>query len=435
MSYRYGNTYNSPTSHKKDGGILPESIDSAALTIIFALMLIGWVSVYTAVYDAEHQSIFDFSQSYGKQLIWIATSIVLFLVIMSLDYRLFESLAYIIYGIAIVALIATIFLSTDIKGSKSWIKIGSASLQPAEFGKFATALALSAFLGKSEDSFKTLRTRLICVGMILLPMVIIILQKETGSALVYCAFIFMFYREGLPGEYLLLGLVAIVLSVLALIMNKYIILGAFALMLGYYVYQSARRTDTAKVAGIILLGAVMLVFSVNFMFENILQPHQRTRISVLLGTETDNKGAGYNVRQSLIAIGSGGLSGKGFLQGTQTKFNFVPEQSTDFIFCTIGEEFGFLGSTALLLLFFGLIYRLVVIAERQTDRFGRVYGYSVASIIFFHILVNIGMTIGLLPVIGIPLPFVSYGGSSLWAFTFLIGILMRLDSRRKSIWR
>ena len=308
-------------------------------------------------------------------------------------------------------------------------------MQPAEFGKFATSLVLAAFLGKAEEGFKSVKIRLISAAMVIVPIIIILLQKETGSALVYFAFIFMFYREGLPGEYLLLGFLAIILAVLALIFNKYIILAVVACGLLYYIYQAAKRIEAAKMAGIIFLGATMLVFSVNFMFNNVLQPHQRTRVNVLLGTEIDDKGAGYNVRQSLIAIGSGGTWGKGFLQGTQTKFDFVPEQSTDFIFCTIGEEFGFVGSTVLLLLFLGLIYRLVVIAERQPDRFGRVYGYSVASIIFFHVLVNIGMTIGLLPVIGIPLPFVSYGGSSLWAFTFLIGILMRLDSRRKALWR
>ena len=434
MNHRYGTGYSSPTSRKNET-ILPEAVDSIALTIIFLLMVIGWVSVYTAVYDAEHQSILDFSQRYGKQLIFIVTALLLFLVIMSIDYRLFESLAYVIYGFAVLLLIATIFLSTDIKGSRSWIKIGNFSLQPAEFGKFATSLVLAAFLGKAEEGFKSVKIRLISAAMVIVPIIIILLQKETGSALVYFAFIFMFYREGLPGEYLLLGFLAIILAVLALIFNKYIILAVVACGLLYYIYQAAKRTEAAKMAGIIFLGATMLVFSVNFMFNNVLQPHQRTRVNVLLGTEIDDKGAGYNVRQSLIAIGSGGTWGKGFLQGTQTKFDFVPEQSTDFIFCTIGEEFGFVGSTVLLLLFLGLIYRLVVIAERQPDRFGRVYGYSVASIIFFHVLVNIGMTIGLLPVIGIPLPFVSYGGSSLWAFTFLIGILMRLDSRRKALWR
>jgi rod shape determining protein RodA len=330
-------------------------------------------------------------------------------------------------------LIAVLLVGTEISGSKSWFQIGGVALQPAEFAKFTTCLALARYLSSYATDFNVLRTKLVATGMIFLPAVLVLLQNDTGSAVVYVALILVLYREGLSGYFLISGVIIVVLFIMTLLINQYvmtIILTVLAALLVYF-NRFLRRRWWIVVA--IWMASVGVVYTVDYVFDNFLEAHQKTRINVLLGKESDPKGAGYNVNQSKIAIGSGGLIGKGFLQGTQTKYNFVPEQSTDFIFCTVGEEWGFAGSTVVILLFVYLLYRLVKMAERQRSDFSRIYGYGVVSILFFHFLVNIGMTIGLVPVIGIPLPFFSYGGSSLWAFTILLFIFIKLDANRLAL--
>lgn len=408
-------------------------VDKYVFFIWIALMCIGLLSIYSAVYDPKHNSFFDFSQSYGKQLIWMGTSLILLSFILALDYRIWETLAWIIYGINILLLILVLFIGKEINGSHSWFQIGSFGLQPAEFAKFGTALSMSLLLSQRDMNLTLFKNQVLAFGLILLPIVLIILSKETGTALVFTAFIFVLFREGLPGTYLLLGFFALVILVLALLIDKIILISVIASFGAIFTFFSRNKASAIiKSLGFLAITTIA-VFSVDYAFNNILQDHQRVRINVLLGKQQDLKGAGYNVHQSLIAIGSGGFSGKGYLEGTQTKFNFVPEQSTDFIFCTIGEEFGFLGTLTILVLFSILIYKIIEISERLPYTFGRVYGYSVASILFFHVMVNVGMTIGLLPVIGIPLPFISYGGSSMWGFTILLATLLRLDSSRKIV--
>ncbi len=396
----------------------------------FLLVLIGWVNIYAAVYNQEHQNIFDFSQNFGKQLIWIGTSVLLALVILIIDAKFFSAFSYVIYLLVIAMLIGVLLFGKEIAGSKSWFQIGSFSLQPSEFAKFATALALAKYLSKIDLNINRFSTKLNSVIIIFIPAVLILLQHDTGSAMVFFALILVLYREGLSGTILLLGLFVALLFILALVINKFILIGLLAAnaILIYYLYKGLRK-KVVWIVGIFLLTAGY-VYSVDYAFENMLESHQKKRINVLLGKETDIRGAGYNIHQSKIAIGSGGFAGKGFLKGTQTKFDFVPEQSTDFIFCTVGEEWGFIGSFVTIILFLALLSRIVIIAERQRSRFSRIYGYGVASIIFFHFAINIGMTIGLFPVIGIPLPFISYGGSSFLGFTILLFIFIKQDSVR-----
>jgi rod shape determining protein RodA len=393
----------------------------------------GWVSVYSSVYDETHSSILDISQRYGKQMIWIIAAGVIAFVIMLIDAKVYNAFAYIIYGLSILVLLTVLGIGTEISGSKSWFQIGGVAIQPAEFAKFATCLALARYLSSYATDINILRTKLIATLIIFIPAILILLQNDTGSAVVYVALILVLYREGLSGYFLISGLILVVLFVMTLLINQLfmtLILTACAVLL-YYFNRMLRKKWWIIV--MIWMASVGVVFTVDYLFDNLLEAHQKTRINVLLGKELDPKGAGYNVNQSKIAIGSGGLIGKGFLQGTQTKYNFVPEQSTDFIFCTVGEEWGFAGSTAVIALFVFFLYRLVKMAERQRSDFSRIYGYGVVSILFFHFLVNIGMTIGLVPVIGIPLPFFSYGGSSLWAFTILLFIFIKLDANRLAL--
>ena len=318
----------------------------------------------------------------------------------------------------------------EIAGSKSWFEIGGFRLQPAEFAKFATNLALAHYLSALDFDSRKRKSQIIPLIILAIPAGLILLQNDTGSALVYTALVLVLYRQGMPGSILLLGLGVIILVIMALLFNQYIVIGVVGVLLAGFTFF-IRRTwrNILTVAGIFVV-ATLFVLSVDYAFENILEEHQKTRIDVLLGKQTDLKGAGYNVHQSKIAIGSGGFLGKGYLKGTQTKFNFVPEQSTDFIFCTVGEEWGFVGSLVVILLYLALCVRIILMAERQRSDFSRIYGYGVAAILFFHFFVNIGMTIGLMPVIGIPLPFFSYGGSSLWAFTILLFIFIKQDSNR-----
>lgn len=412
-----------------------ENIDWLIVGIYLALVLIGWVNIYAAVYNEDHKSILDISQNYGRQMVWIATSLVLAIFILVIDGKFFEAFAYPIYGFVLLILVAVLLFGKEVAGSKSWFEIGAFRLQPAEFAKFATNMALAKYLSTVNINMKDFRTKLVAGTFIIIPIAMILLQNDTGSALVFCSFIFVLYREGLSQNVLIIGFFAVLLFVLALMVSKIIIVSVLA---GIAVLAIALLRKTRKniiTISVILAMAAGVVFSVDYFFHNVLEPHQKQRINVLLGKDTDLKGAGYNVNQSLIAIGSGGLTGKGFLNGTQTKFDFVPEQSTDFIFCTVGEEWGFLGSLVILGLFTALLYRILFIAERQKSDFTRIYAYGVASILFIHLMVNIGMTIGLLPVIGIPLPFLSYGGSSLWSFTILLFILVKLDSYRTFILR
>ncbi len=388
-------------------------IDWITVWLYIILVLMGWVSVYSSVYDESHSSILDISQRYGKQMIWIIAGGVIAFIIMLTDAKVFNAFAYIIYGISILVLLAVLSIGTEISGSKSWFQIGGVAIQPAEFAKFATCLALARYLSSYATDINVLRTKIIATILIFAPAVLILLQNDTGSAVVYVALILVLYREGLSGYFLISGVIVVILFVMTLLINQYmmtIVLTVLAVLL-YYNNRFLRKKWWIIVA--IWVASVAVVYTVDYVFDNFLEDHQKTRINVLLGKEFDPKGAGYNVNQSKIAIGSGGLIGKGFLQGTQTKYNFVPEQSTDFIFCTVGEEWGFVGSSVVVILFVFLLYRLVKMAERQRSDFSRIYGYGVVSILFFHFLVNIGMTIGLVPVIGIPLPFFSYGGSSL----------------------
>jgi len=408
----------------------PASIDWITITLYVVFVLSGLLCIYASLYNVTNPDIYDMDMNYGKQLLWIVISSFIALLILLVDEKLFYAFAYGFYGITILLLLATFVIGVEIKGSSSWIRIGGFQIQPAEFAKFGTALALAKFLSGYNINFKDWKVKLICFAIILLPMAIILLQNETGSALVFASFSLVLYREGLPGWLLLVGVGLAVLAIFALLFPPLYIIIALV-VLAAIVLALVRRTTLLVILTIgIVAFSSAFVSSVNYAFENVLQAHQRTRVNVLLGKEVDLKGAGYNVQQSLIAIGSGGFLGKGYLEGTQNKFRFVPEQSTDFIFCTIGEEFGFVGSLVFISLYMLLLYRLLVMAERQRSKFNRTYGYSLVSILFFHFLINIGMTLGLMPVIGIPLPFFSYGGSALLSFTVLLFIFIRLDANR-----
>ena len=400
------------------------------VSLFLVLVLMGWVNIYAAVYNDEHNSILDMSQSYGKQLIWIGTALALALAVLITDTKFFTAFAYLIYGITILLLLVVLIVGKETAGSKSWVEIGSFAIQPAEFAKFSTNLAIARYLSGLNINVNDLKTKLLPVAFIGIPALLILLQNDTGSALVYAAFVLVLYRQGLSGNLLVIGVFTAVLFLMALLFNKYIIISViFSIGLFLFFFIRKNRKNILVLLGIVVIASAF-TFSVDYGFEHVMEKHQKARINVLLGKEIDLKGAGYNVNQSKIAIGSGGFIGKGFLKGTQTKYNFVPEQSTDFIFCTVGEEWGFMGVFVVISLFIGLFIRIIQMAERQRSDFSRIYGYGVASILFFHFVVNIGMTIGLMPVIGIPLPFFSYGGSSLWAFTILLFIFIKQDAYR-----
>jgi rod shape determining protein RodA len=429
---------------------LSQNIDWLTVMMFGLFVLTGWLNIFAAGYDVElEQNIFDFTINSGKQLLWIGIALLMIVFIMVMDFKFFSAFAYIIYGLMILLLIATIFIGDEIKGSHSWIKLGSFSLQPAEFAKFSTALALAKYLGHINVKFDKFTTKMVVAGIIGLPCIIILLQNETGSVLVFSAFIIVLYREGLSPIILIIGLLAIAVFVLTLIVAQPILLQSIAILTGvlilYLLYRifnnfAKKKNDRIKpdlyrILAVLIVAAGILgvVKSVDYFVTKVLQPHQQKRIKVLFDPNADPLGAGYNVTQSKIAIGSGEFIGKGFLQGTQTKFDFVPEQSTDFIFCTIGEEHGWLGSAMLITLYVVFLLRLLFLAERQKEKFARIYGYCVASIVFFHFMINIGMTIGLFPVIGIPLPFFSYGGSSLLSFTIILFVFLKFDAHRKQM--
>lgn len=410
-------------------------IDWWTVVIYLVIMFFGWLNVYAAGYSEAHSSIFDFSVQHGKQFIWIVMALALAGVILLTEPRLFSNTAYAIYGFVMGLLVLTLFLAVTVNGGKSWIDLGFFRLQPSEFAKFATALAVSKYLSALHIEMKDMRTKIVVAALIAIPALLILLQHDTGSALVFVGFILPFYREGLSGAFLIIGVAAIVLFVLALLVNKYILMGVLAVVALLYLFVWLNKRSGRiywRTIGIWLCCA-LFIFSVDFVFNNILESHQRERIDVLLGKTEDLRGSGYNVNQSKIAIGSGGFAGKGFLGGTLTKADFVPEQETDFIFCTVGEEWGWLGSSTLVALYAWLLLRLIAMAERQRSPFSRIYGYSVASILFVHLFVNVGMVLGLVPVIGIPLPFFSYGGSSLLAFTILLFIFIRQDASKNQL--
>lgn len=501
------------------------NIDWVTVLLYLALVLIGWVNIYAAVYNEDHHSIFDVTQRYGKQLMWIILALVIAFAILLVDSHFFTSFAIPIYGLVLLSLLGVLVFGVKINGATSWFQFGSIKIQPSEFAKFATSLALAKYLSAININMKDVKTKVMAAVIIGAPAVLILLQNDTGSTLVYAAFIFVLYREGLSGNILLFGILAILMFVLTLIFGpidiilfatfsfiiiygmvkygaKVALISAFLFSVLVYVFFHFEMSNTLVYYGIgaglfmllvylvakkemrdkavhyvailIFVLTCAYVFSIDFAFNKVLKEHQRTRITVLLGEEDKlieqieelklerddegiskeekqairndigekrfslrelRQGNGWNIKQSLIAIGSGGFTGKGFLEGTQTKFDFVPEQSTDFIFCTIGEEWGFIGTFILMCMYIGLFLRLLYLAERQRSIFSRVYGYAVVSILFFHFLINIGMTIGLAPVIGIPLPFISYGGSSLWSFTILLFIFIKLDSERLLVLR
>ena len=409
------------------------NIDWLSVLLFAALVIMGWINIYAAVFNEEQPSILDSTQKYGKQLIWIGGSLVLIILIMFTDGRIYEKLSIPIFILVVLLLAGVLIFGKEIKGAKSWFALGSFSLQPSEFAKFATALAVAKLLSLPQITMKKWSHRFIILGVMAIPAALIALQPDMGSVLVYGAFVLVMYREGVPGYYIFLALWLAALFVLSLLLPKLWLIGGLAGITVITIYFVRRNRQAIFLSISALALSIVFAFGVDYIFNNVLAPHQQSRFKVLLGMEDDPSGAGYNTHQSLIAIGSGGLSGKGFLQGTQTKYDFVPEQSTDYIFCTIGEEWGFLGTSLVVLLFVALLMRLVVLAERQKSDFARIYGYGVASILFVHVAINIAMVIGLAPVIGIPLPFFSYGGSSLWGFTILLFIFLRMDSYRWQI--
>jgi rod shape determining protein RodA len=414
--------------------ILSHKIDWVTVTIYGAMVLWGWLNIYSATYD-ETQSIFDLSLNSGRQMMFIITSSILILAILIIDMRFYETFAYIIYGLVLFLLLLVPFIGKEVGGNRAWLGFGSFGVQPSEFAKFATALAVAKFVGTIGFRMDNIRNQVALFGFIGAPIMLILLQKDYGTAMVFMVFLLVFYREGMSPFLLLVGLgVAVIFILTLLVENNWILFGAIGAAWGIAMYMNRRKKIKRLV--IISAGALVLAFtitSVEFIFSNLLEEHHQKRVMVLINPELDQLGAGYHVYQSKVAIGSGGIIGKGFLKGTQTKLKFVPEQYTDFIFCTIGEEQGWIGSLLMIALFMGLLLRVVFLAERQKNRFARVYGYAVACIFFFHFTTNIAMTIGLFPVIGIPLPFFSYGGSSLWSFTILLFILLKLDAHRMHV--
>ncbi len=409
------------------------NVDWFVILTYIILCVIGWFNIHAAVYDPLNPTILDLDTNYGKQLIFIISALIIGFAILLLDSKVFTTFSPIFYAITIILLILVLLIGRNVGGNQAWIPIGSFRLQPSEFAKFATCLLLARYLSSGTIKVQEIRTQLVAAFIILLPTALILLQPDAGSALTFSSLILLLYREGLSGYFLVIEGLSILLFVLTVLYNKYIVLAGIIVCAGIIFYYYRKSKKMIKVTGFGVLFSILFIFSVDYAYNQILKPHQKNRIDVILGKVNDPRGIGYNLNQSKIAIGSGGILGKGYLQGTQTKYNFVPEQSTDFIFCTVGEEWGFVGCFFVIGLYLFLLIRIINIAERQRSSFARIYGYGVASILFFHIFINIGMTIGLIPVIGIPLPFLSYGGSSLWSFTILLFILLKFDSNRMGI--
>jgi len=464
-------------------------LDWLTVFLFLSLVFMGWLNIYAAVYNEKHQSIFDFGQRYGKQMIWIVSAIVLCLAVLLFEPKFYTFLAYPIFIFTIILLAGVVIFGKEVNGARSWYNIMGFQFQPTEFAKVGTCLALSKFLSAYNIKITQLTTFLKAAFIIFLPPLFISLQPDFGSILVYFSLALVLYREGLPGEYLLFALLLAAIFLMALLLQQFtllIILSALFVLATFF--KNKRYYDSSVVLGILsfffllllllrhyffpqlsyyftglfaagsslavigvlsilnklpnilliivfFISSIAFSYSVDFVFNHLLKDHQKERVNIFLGKKSDPKKAEYNVIQSKIAIGSGGFFGKGFLQGTQTKYNFVPEQSTDFIFCTVGEEWGFFGSFVVLSFFLAILLRLILLAERQRSVFSRIYGYGVISILSFHIVINVAMTIGLFPVVGIPLPFFSYGGSSLWAFSILLFIFLRIDASRMELLR
>jgi len=405
------------------------NVDWITILIYVALCLIGFVNIYASIPRAD-SDIFSFGSNYGKQLIFIFTGLILGFSILLLDAKFFSVFSPIIYGVTMFLLLVVLVVGRNVGGNQAWIPLGSFRLQPSELAKFGTALLLARYVSSFNPKLTTLKPVLIAAAIIILPMCLIMLQPDAGSTLVFLSFMFPLYREGLPGYLLILFWGMVLLFILNLYLTPLVLISSILAIGALFIYYNKKKQQRMILIGVITFAAIGYLFIAKVIFEKVLQPHQQTRIELILGLKTDPKGAGYNVNQSKIAIGSGQVTGRGFLQGTQTKYGYVPEQSTDFIFSTIGEEWGFAGCFVVIALYLTMLLRVVNLAERQRSTFSRVYGYCVASIIFFHVFINIGMTIGIIPVIGIPLPFISYGGSSLWSFTVLLFIFLKLDSNR-----
>jgi rod shape determining protein RodA len=412
---------------------LLSNIDRPMVLIYLTLVLLGWLNIYSAVYDESYSSIFDLSQRYGKQLLWIGLGFLIGILVLLVDAKFFVAFAFPVYGMIILLLVFVLLFGVTIAGSKSWFQVGGFALQPAEFAKFGVALALAAFLNRRYADISKLRDQIVAGLIIALPALLILAQNDTGSALVFVSFYFVLFREGMSGRLMILALILVILFLATLFAGHWIVFAGLLAVLLVTIFFIKRNLPNILSLIAALVVSVLFVLSTEYVYEKVLEPHQKNRIMVLLGKNVDLSGAGYNVNQSKIAIGSGSFFGKGYLNGTQTKYNFVPEQSTDFIFCTVGEEWGFVGSVVIIALYIGLFGRIIVVAERQRTPFARIYGYGVASVMFFHFAINVGMTIGLAPVIGIPLPYFSYGGSSLWAFTLMLFVFIRQDANRLNI--
>jgi rod shape determining protein RodA len=440
---------------RRGKGIFQE-LDWFTVAVYTALVLMGWFNIYSASYNEAHPSIFDLSQEYGKQFIWVVTAMVIAFGLLLFDGDFIRRVSPVFYAVCCLLLILVLLFGKEVNGAKAWFGFGSFGIQPSEFSKVGISLMLAFYLSSTDAQIATFKSKLVSATIIVIPALLIMLQPDTGTVLVFAAFILVLYREGLSGNVLLLGLLAAILAVLSLLLKatevgipftSVLIKGQYMLMviialisallfygIQKFVLPRFRRRNYLLLIGT-AIGSLVFIATLDQVFEKLLEPHQKIRINILLGLEEDPLGAGYNVKQSQTAIGAGGFSGKGYLDGTLTKFKYVPMQSTDFIFCTIGEEWGFIGSVVIILTFLMLMLRMVFIAERQRSKFSRIYGYAVACIFFMHILINIGMAIGLAPVIGIPLPFFSYGGSSLWGFTLLLFIMLKLDTERLVVLR
>jgi rod shape determining protein RodA len=459
-------------------------IDKITILLFLILVTMGWFNIYAAVYNEEHAGLLDMSQRYGKQFIWIIASLIIAIFVVIIDNRFYFFFSWFIYGFAMFLLVLVLLVGAKINGARSWFEFGSLSVQPSEFAKFATALALAGYLSTKRQELTKLKMVIPAMAVIIIPALLTALQPDMGSSIVYFSLFIVLFREGMSPYIFVSGLLMLILFFLTLLVNKlsltialviiaslliliatrkwklvlsgsavFILIGAILYLLNYYVFKRFskeiivfislllsgvayafyiynRKAFSILIIYLFLIGSIIYVNSVDYSFNKLLPAHQKDRIDILLGIKSDPHGTGYNVNQSIISIGSGGLTGKGFLQGTQTKFKFVPKQSSDFIFCTIGEEWGFFGSFVVIGLYMFLLLRLLFLAERQRSVFSRVYGYGVVSILFTHVFINIGMAVGIVPVIGIPLPFFSYGGSSLWGFTILLFIFLRLDASR-----
>jgi rod shape determining protein RodA len=461
-----------------------QSLDKLTIGLFLVMIILGWLNIYAAVYNEEHQGILDMSQRYGKQFIWIIATLIVAVFVVIIDNRFYFFFGYFIYAAVILLLMLVLILGRDINGARSWFEFGPLSLQPSEFAKAGTALALARYLNSRGQELTRLKVLVPAVAIIFIPAGLIVLQPDMGSMVVYFSFFIVLFREGLSPYVFISGLLMVLLFFVSLLVNNLYItisliviaffliwfairnwkvcftgLAIFSAITGllflldhfllkrlgfdlviliglvmagiafvWYIYR--QKSAAVMVIYLFLLGSVLYVNTVDYAYNNLLKSHQKERVSILLGFKSDPHGSGYNVNQSVISIGSGGFLGKGYLRGTQTKFKFVPAQSTDFIFCTVGEEWGFLGSLVVIGLYAGLLLRLIFLAERQRSAFSRIYGYGVVSVLLIHFFINIGMAIGLVPVIGIPLPFFSYGGSSLWGFTILLFIFLRLDASR-----